>query len=297
MRNIIIMIIGFVFYFTCIGCATVVEKTGQVLDGSAFAEKKIAVYRTAKEPGSKEPGSKEPWSKKNPSGMEIRVTRNKANDRFVILSLQQFPAMKIRCTAPDKNGSLNLLSLEYLGGNAQGWNEYVLDLAGQGTLLFTETNAVLSIPHGIEPIQISRGRIRRYDTRITGTDALSNLHNRRERIIALAEWMNSIEKAPAVISRKEFEKHWKPILFPELTAKKKRPAGWQQENDQFVKAEDIRWNTSFTERTFPQELRPIRNSGTMLRDWEEALEWLYIEYEWDRILEHLSQETVLTHVK
>ena len=75
------------------------------------------------------------------------------------------------------------------------------------------------------------------------------------------------------------------------------PEGWERENDQWVKAEDIRWNTGYTERVFPEHLREIRNSGTLLRDWEEAVEWLYVEYEWDRLTEMLSGETVLYKTK
>jgi hypothetical protein len=40
-------------------------------------------------------------------------------------------------------------------------------------------------------------------------------------------------------------------------------------------------------------LREIRNSGTMLRDWEEALPWIFIECKWEKIMELLSRETIL----
>jgi hypothetical protein len=48
---------------------------------------------------------------------------------------------------------------------------------------------------------------------------------------------------------------------------------------------------------FPEELREVRNSATMLRDWEEALDWIYNEYELDRIQETLAMETVLQKKK
>ena len=263
------------------GCVSLVENTGRALDGSASAEKKIAVYRTAKKD-------------KTMSGMEIWETKNKAGDRACAVMFDKFPAMKIHGTAPDESGLFNLVSLDYLGGNAHGWNEYRLDLFGEGTLKLGEKQAELSIPGGIETVQISWGRIRRYDTRITGNDALTNLRNRYERIQALTEWMNSREDSPAGLNPDDFEKYWKPILFPEMLKKKKQPEGWRMENDQFVKAEDIQWNTGYTERVFPELLRDIRNSGTLLRDWEEAIDWIYIDYEWDRIRETLAKETAFT---
>jgi hypothetical protein len=106
--------------------------------------------------------------------------------------------------------------------------------------------------------------------------------------------MNANEAAPNDMDVDKFEEYWKPILFPELVPKKKKPADWQRENDQWNRAESVRWNISYTERLLPEELREIRNSGTMLRDWEEAFDWLYNDYEWSRIKETLSNETVLT---
>jgi hypothetical protein len=204
--------------------------------------------------------------------------------------------MKLRGTSPNENGEFFLTSLEYLGGNVHGWNEYTMDMSGEGELLLAET-AVLFIDREIEPVQISAGRIHRYDTRIVGGDALASLRNRRERIVSTVEWMASMEDAPGGQSIGNFEKYWKPLLFPEMVSKKTRPDGWSQEGDLFLSAEDISWNVSYTERVCPEELRQIRNSGTLLRDWEEALSWIYLEYEWENIKEMLSRRITLQQKK
>jgi hypothetical protein len=109
--------------------------------------------------------------------------------------------------------------------------------------------------------------------------------------------MSSLEYAPYRQTIDDFEKYWKPLLFPEIVSKKKKPSGWLQEGDQFIRAEDIKWNTSYTERIFPEVLRPVRDSGTLLSDWEEALHWIYLEYEWERIAGILSREIVLQKIK
>jgi len=267
----------------CADCVSVVEKTGQMLDGSAFAEKKIAHYRAEKKAGAD-------------VDMEITVVQNKAGEQSVIIALGDFPMMKIRGTSPNDNGEFFLTSLEYLGGNVHGWNEYTLDLSGEGEL-FLGGNAVFSISEEIEPVQISAGRIHRYDTRITGGEALTSLRNRRERIAATTEWMASVDGAPGKLTIKDFEKYWKPLLFPEMVSKKNKPADWLQEGDRFANAEDIRWNTSYTERVFPEDLGPVRNSGTLLRDWEEALSWIYLEYEWENIKEIFSRQIILQQKK
>jgi hypothetical protein len=266
----------------CLSCVSLVEKTGRALDGSAFAEKQTAVYRAEQNGGE---------------SMEIRTMRNKAGESLVIITLEQFPAMKIRGSAPDEKGEFQLTARDYLGGSVHGWNEYRLDLAGSGNLVLGEKTAVLSVPGEVEIVGISSGRIRRYDTRITGTEALSNLRNRHERVLAITEWMNSRENMPSFNDCDAFEDYWKPVLFPETVSKKKRPADWLRENDQWAKAEDIRWNTGYTQRVFPELLWTIRDSGTLLRDWEEVLEWIYIEYEWSRIRELLSREIIFDRKK
>ena len=258
----------------CAGCA-LMEKAGRALDGSGKAEKEVAAYRSPM--------------------LEIQQMSGKDGEQSLLITLDRFPAIKIRGSFPGEQGEFTITSLDYLAGSPHGWNEYRLDLSGTGNLVLGETTATLFIPEEIETAGISEGRIRRYDTRITGTEALISLRNRRERLLALAEWMNDGENPAAKIcgNQKTFERYWKPILFPEITAKKKRPEGWLREGDRRVIAEDIRWNTGYTERVFPEILRPIRNSGTMLRDWEEALDWLFIECEWSRITETLLGETVL----
>ena len=259
----------------CAGCSSLVERTGQALDGSRKAEKKVAEYRSPL--------------------VAVQQMRSKAGEDSLLITLGRFPAIKIRGGMPDESGEFTITSLDYLGGSPHGWNEYRLELLGTGRLVLGERTAAFSITDEIETVGITSGRIRRYDTRITGTEALTGLRNRRERILVLAEWMNSPENpaAKAHDSQKEFEQYWKPILFPEIAAKKKRPEGWLMEGDRRVRAEDIRWNASYTERVFPEVLRPIRDSGTMLRDWEEALDWIYIECEWPQITETLLGETVL----
>jgi hypothetical protein len=268
------------------GCVSLMEKSGQALDGSAFAEKTVAVYRTEKK-------------SKTSAGVELREMRDKDGERSVIITLDRFPAIKFRGSVPDENGEFNLTSLDYLGGSTNGWNEYRLEISGTGNMAPGETSLSFSINPEIETLHISSGKIRRFDTRITGAEALASLNNRHDRIVAVAEWMKGYEghNTPGEADRKAFENYWEPVLFPELVSRSMRPADWQREGDQWNRAEDIRWNTSYTERVFPELLREIRNTGTMLRDWEEALEWLFVEYEWDRITEMLSHETVLNKVK
>jgi len=271
----------FLFTFAALvlfsGCVSLMEKAGQFIDGSALAQKTTALYRSSE------------------TGVEISVVENKNGERAVIIASSKFPMMKIRASIPDEEGNFFPISLEYLAGSLHGWNEYTLELLGTGSLELGENSGRVTIGE-IEPVEITAGRIHRYDTRITGSQALTALRNRRERVTALAEWMVSLD-GPSGIDIKEFEKYWQPVLFPETVSGNRRPEGWLYEGDIFKRAEDIRWNTGYTQRVFPEELWPVRDSATLFRDWEEALSWIYLEYEWKNIAGLFSGEIILDKIR
>ncbi|MDR0502286.1 MAG: hypothetical protein LBH16_03080 [Treponema sp.] len=283
----------FIIIFFNSGCVSVMEKTGRFIDGSAAAQKRVAVFQASQKDGA-------------PLNMQVKIVRNKKsmpvkNEQSVVIALTDYPMMELRGSYPDKDAGFYLTSLVYLSGGINGWNEYTMDLTGDGALFFSgdspNETAALKLNEDIEFVQITSGRIQRYDTRITGADALTGLRNRRERITAVTGWMSALDGAPSGQTVAAFEKHWKPLLFPEMVSKKKRPSGWLKEGDRFAKAEDIRWNTSYTDRVFPEEIKPVRDSGTLLRDWEEALSWIYLEYEWENIKKSLSREITLKKIK
>ena len=265
------------------GCVSLMEKTGRVLDGSAFKEKKIARYRAKEKEGAE-------------FDMELRHVRNKAGQQALLVSQNKFPAIQLRTSEPDMQGKFFINSLDYVSGNTAGWNQYSLELSGTGDCFFEPSGAVFSLDGDIEKIQVSGGKIRLYDTTITGGDALNNLRNREERINVLTDWMKSLN-TPELLDRRSFTAYWKPILFPEICAKRKRPADWQLSGDEYNWAEEIKWNKAYSIRIFPEILRPVRDSGTLLRDWEEAFEWIYLQYEWETLIGLFSREITLKRVK
>jgi len=279
LRRVFIIFITAILLNACVG---IMEKTGQVLDGSAFKEKTISRYKASKKDGA-------------PADIEMSITQNKSLEKFIIIALPDFPMMKLKGHYSDE-GVFSLNSLEYLAGNTHGWNEYTLVLLGEAIAISFENEAILSAID-FEKIQISKGRIHRYDSRITGNDALTALRNRKDRVSATVSWMKSVQNVPELSSLDDFDEHWKPILFPEMVSKKKRPKDWLQENDIYKRADDINWNSGYTERTFSEELRPVRDSGTMLRDWEEALPWMYMEYKWENILKLFTNEIIFIKIK
>ena len=278
----IFIIFSFTFFFT--SCLSLMEETGQILDGSAFLEKTITVFKSDSQ-----------------DEIEITVAENKGKEKSVIISIKKYPMLKLRGSFPESNGFFQFTSLEYLAGSTFGWNEFSLQILGTGRLYLNDLEnqqlTSLEIIEEIEFAGITSARIHRYDTRITGEQALASLRGRYDRITAFVEWMLSLDYGIKNQSVNEFEKHWKPFLFPEMVNKKNKPYNWRHESDVFLRAEDINWNTGYTERLFLQELYDIRNSGTLLRDWEEALNWIYMFYEWDNIVNILSSKIILIRAR
>jgi hypothetical protein len=255
-----------------LGCSTVINSAGKALDGSAFTEKKRALYDNGAKRGERK--------------VELWKVRRRGNGaEGVIIRGGDLPGFELRGTMPDSEGRFELTSAVFLSSHYSGWNEFSLDLSGSA--VFTagaNGGGLLLITGAVERVQITEGGIRLKSNRISGDEALTNLRGRRERILALTEWMGGQIDVPLFKGQEEFEDYWKPRLLPETAPLKQRPPEWNKDGAEWVKADGVRWNQSYTKIIFPEELRVLRDSGVLLRDWEESLPWIYLEYNWDSII-------------
>jgi hypothetical protein len=257
------------------GCASLTERIGGLLDGSARAEKILRRYRS------------------EGRGIEYRELENSGRREAAIL-LDKVPTVKLRVSPPDSRGLFSLESLEFLAGSLSGWHQFSLALSGQGEFLLQGERAGLRLTGPVEALDITGGKIRLDQRRLTGEEALSSLRNRYERIKALGDWMKSQSTAPfaASANREYFEKYWKPLLLPEIVRAKFRPESFKNQDGPRARAEHVSWNTGYTALLLPEDLAEYRNSGALLRDWEETVEWIYLEYAWDRIFGLLQEEGI-----
>jgi hypothetical protein len=270
------------------GCVSLAEAGGRVMDGSAFAEKTLAVYREAPKKGTR-----------------VNRRSDKAGQEFIVIRVDSFPNLRVKGTLPDGEGNFFVSSLDFLSPNPRGWNEFTLELSGSGSFVEGYSaggaqTAVLQLGESLETLDISEGKIRRGSARLNGPQALTALRNRRERIAVLAQWMREQPGLPGFSGPADFEAYWQPRLFPELSKPKDRPAAWTGANVEagtWVLGDDIRWSVAYTQALFPEELWPVRNSGTLLRDWEEAAAWIRLEFEWDTVVKFLSGKIELTKIK
>ena len=273
------------FSFLLLNCTSVIQKGGEFLEGGAFSEKTSVTYRTAD---------------KGNRTIILKELKAKDGTEAIEITSSEWPGLALRGTLPaggllgssagDKR--VELSTARILSSHVHGWNEFNLDLLGSAVFSEGTNRGVLRMDGEVERVQISSGQIRLKSSRLSGEAALTALRNRRDRIIALAEWMNEwLQNSPSIVfnnkssfTQNDFEAFFKPILFPELVSVKKRNPEYQTDNVEWKRADSVKWNISYTEKVFPENLREYRNSGAMLRDWEEALFWIYVESSWEYII-------------
>jgi hypothetical protein len=264
--------------FSAFSCKTVargVEKAGRFLDGTAFPGKAVKTY-------------------KNSAGLTFSIFSKKDGGRYGIFALKAIPYIQFYCTEPDESGLFFITRLHFLFSNLDGWMEGGMDVSGTGSLAGTgnfSINGELTIGN------ITRGSIRRRDRHISGEQALTELRNRSERIAALTGWMKEYaapqDESGILITFEHFENYWQSILLPETVKSKLRPVRFNTlnsagSNAQYAYGEDIKWNSTYTQELLPEQLCSLRDSGSLLRDWEEAAAWFYICYNWDTIIKMLN---------
>jgi hypothetical protein len=253
---------------------SVVEKAGMALDGSLFTEKTIAQYEGLIN-----------------RSVTVRETRAKDGATYFLISLDVYPFVTLRTTTPDERGAVKPVAFQFLAGSYDGWNEFTLDLTGHGAY----EQSVLSIRE-LMPVAISAGKLLHNGRRLSGEDALSSLRNREARIEAIVEWMRGITAPKRFASLEAFEAYWKPLLVPEVVGAKERPVIWER-GAETKRGEGVEWNSKYTASMFPQDLWELRDSGALLRDWEEASAWIYFVYDQEYIIEQFSKSYILRKVK
>ncbi|MDR0685503.1 MAG: hypothetical protein LBF83_10305 [Spirochaetaceae bacterium] len=269
---------------SCKSISVLVDGAGRVLDGSAFAEKTVKTYIS---------------SDKN---ISFRLLSTKSGKQQTVFTLNSMPFIQFYGDTPDETGRFFITRVHFLYSNADGWLEGDVNASGKGIIVETATTsggraAEFSLEGPVTLAEITRGGIKRQGRRLYGSRALTELRNREERIHLVTDWMKDRSPPALPVTQKDFESYWQPILLPETVSKKLRPSGYVGPNEAqtggYSYGEGVKWNTAYTRELFPEYLRDLRDSGSLLRDWEEASAWFYVKYYWAAITIELHKKHYL----
>ncbi|HOT62144.1 MAG TPA: hypothetical protein PLU93_04715 [Treponemataceae bacterium] len=171
-----------------------------------------------------------------------------------------------------------------------GWTE--AEFSASGTLVLARNGESWTLSAPTPPrLEYPTAAIIRYrDTVIDGDEGL-NLFERR--------W-NRIEASRDLLKKKLGSDHYEVFvadkkrdrpssffhvagrfLFPEVYGNADGSDHEMPPRDRRAKAEGIAWDLDYTEATFPEQFREIRDSGTLFRDWEECGPLFFLTYNWD----------------
>ncbi|MDR2143306.1 MAG: hypothetical protein LBP29_02940, partial [Treponema sp.] len=269
----LIQILAVLAVLAASGCMSLTENAGRIADGSKFAEKILESCR-------------------GENGTNLSRVRFRDGSTALKLMFDSRPNLAFYLVPAGETGRYTLSSCTFFVSTVKGWNEFTMDLSGAGSLEDAGNNSegkkrYRLIIENIEEIGISSGRIRSGENRLSGGEALSILRNRKARIEALNIWMKESAGALSFQNEKEFDAYWKPVLLPETVSKRRRPADYDDSGGEWKTAEDIKWNAAYSGR-FPEDIAMLRNSGALLRDWEEALPWIYLSFQWDDIIDSIT---------
>jgi hypothetical protein len=163
-----------------------------------------------------------------------------------------------------------------------GWAWFDMPVSGRVTVEKTNKGLLLKSESGIERLPAHKARLRAGSKVMSGERALDALRNRQERIAALSDFMHGKKETAENPSWSEFKSFWQAYLFPETVSEKNRGEEWKKlpAKTKFSRAEEYSWSKEYTDAEFPENMRELRQTGALWRDWLEAGPWIYAEYNW-----------------
>ena len=235
------------------------------------------------------------------NGIRATLVADKAaraeNKYWLCLESDRLPGLRLYAPAPADAANAgrfdaDFSSAKFFCNYDDGWSEFDLPLSGRVTVERTGDALALKSESGIERLPAHLGRLRAGSKVMSGDRALDALRYRQERIVALADFMHGKNLTADIPPWKGFKSAWQAFLFPETVSEKKRDAAWKSlaanypggekafAKSAFARAEEYSWSKEYTDAVFPENMRELRQTGALWRDWTEAGTWIYAEYNW-----------------
>jgi hypothetical protein len=216
-----------------------------------------------------------------PGGLSVEIGADGSDFRIRGGALEG-AALRGRAERDGEAWKLRIDRMEWFGNWNEGWTEASFGAEGELSLVPSGEGWAVAVERAPAIGQPEKATIRLYGNYFDGDEALGLLSRRWERIKAAADFVK--ERFPeAGPGAKRYGRAVRAFLFPELYGYAKAGAPLPAKGHGVKVGESVRWDSDYSASVFPEELRELRDSGTMLRDFEEGLGLWSLRQRWDRI--------------
>ena len=88
--------------------------------------------------------------------------------------------------------------------------------------------------------------------------------------------------------KKTFKRKERKLLFSEVNTL------YNESEEEYAEGAGLKWNTVYSGKILPENLRPLRDSGTLWRDYEEARQLFFSLYNLEYFTDHWTEGKVFT---
>ncbi len=195
-----------------------------------------------------------------------------------------------RSGGTDGETSILVEDLKWFDNWHDGWTEAEISCEGRLVAERKGDGWSVRVTEPVIPARATKATVRYRDALLRGNDALNLLDRRLLRIRSACGFLRTrLDGREFPLYDTEDEEYRKAsfrhaagtLLFPEMYgyAEGAEPADGESNGaKRFIKGEGLRWDTLYSERELPAELRDVRDTGTLWRDWEEMGRMFYYLY-------------------
>ncbi len=213
-------------------------------------------------------------SKKPFEGLRLEIGSEKEGRAPARILVAEFPGAVFEGQAektPSGGWKVSLTTLRWFNNWANGWTDASFLL--EGVLAFEKGPAGWLVNVDTVPsIAVAdKASLRYFDSYLLGDQALEQFSRRWERVQAATAFLATKFPESWIDNREKVER----FLFPELRGYEKGETPGTT-----TVVDSLLWDVTYSASHFEEALRPVRDSGTMFRDWQESPGLWVLSFHW-----------------
>jgi hypothetical protein len=181
---------------------------------------------------------------------------------------------------------IDLMKLDWFDNWPNGWAQASFLLDGSASLQPSTSGWILKTDKAPQLDMVESASIRYFNTYVRENKGKIEFSHRWDRIQVVAKEIltrfsgSDLVKDPRILRR---------FLFPEIYGYDSPPVPDHAK----VKAQGVAWNSDYTKELFPESLRTLRDSGTLLRDYKESPGLWLLDLAWKDFWEQKDKPIAL----